>query len=119
MIFTTASKYITLQEGLKTRAKADSLLIIWKSRCHFRNIEMQREICEPIENDYAASWLFVLNHGGAAQTRFGGLQLTKRSEIAALEFTRTFADPTSVTLTAEAEMSLRVLLQDLLMSQRN
>lgn len=106
-----ASEILHLQEGLQVRKKGQSLLVYWKSTCLLNNIEMQREICEQIDHDSAAFWLFVLSNWGLAGTKYEGLRLSKTDKVM-LIFPRALTEPTSVILGVEAQAKLKILLEE-------
>lgn len=101
----------TLQEGLQIRKKGQSLLVYWKSTCRLNNIEMQREMCEQIDHDSAAFWLFVLTNWGLAGTKYEGMRLSKTDKVL-LIFQRAFTEPNNVVLGAEAQAKLKILLEE-------
>lgn len=101
----------SLQEGLQVRKKDRSLLVYWKSTCRLNDIEMQREMCEQIDQDSAAFWLFVLSNWGLAGTKYEGLRLSKTDKVM-LIFPRALTEPTTVVLGVETQAKLKILLEE-------
>lgn len=103
---------IAIQPGLRVYSSRPRPLVGWSCNCSFRELIVERQVCEAIARDSILKWLQVLTHAeDSVEAEKHRVGIRKRNGKVSLVFAQVFLDPIELNLSADGQLKLKQVLE--------
>lgn len=87
-------------------------MVSWSCNCSFRELIVERQVCEAIARDTILKWLQVLtNAEDSVETEKHRVSIGRLNGEVSLVFGQVFLDPIDLSLSADGQLKLKQVLE--------